>query len=115
MYSPFKLPMIVPPKEYSENEFGGYLLNDIDYVDGMITKKMGQEGRSSIDKSNIIFDSINGMMKVAFKINSNLLDYLTEYNDIHHLLVLEETEKFINININKDLENLKGVQKREFQ
>jgi hypothetical protein len=57
-----------------------------DYADSMITKKMGQKGISSIEKSNIIYDSINGMMKVAFKINSDLLDYLTEYNDIHHLL-----------------------------
>lgn len=112
MYSPFKLPMIVPPKKYSANESGGYLLNDVDYVEGMITKKMGQKGISSIEKSNIIYDSINGMMKVAFKINRDLLDYLTEYNDIHQLLILEGTEKYTN---NKDLANLKGVQKREFQ
>jgi hypothetical protein len=36
---PMKLPMVVPPKDYTKTEYGGYILNNVEYCSGIFTKK----------------------------------------------------------------------------
>jgi hypothetical protein len=37
--APVKLPMIVIPKKYDNNKLGGYLLNDVEFIDDFIVNK----------------------------------------------------------------------------
>jgi DNA-directed RNA polymerase len=95
--APLKLPMIIEPKSYDKDKLGGYLLNDVEYDDGIITKKIGLKEYSRILDNNIIYCSVNGMMKTAFKINKNLLNYLIDYNHEHKLLTMNEDSIYKNI------------------
>lgn len=97
--APLKLPMIVEPKAYDIDILGGYLLNDEEYADSMVTAKTGMKQSSTILSDNIIYYSVNNMMKTAFKINKNLLTYLIKFNREHNLLVLEGDNIYKNINI----------------
>lgn len=84
---PINLPMIVPPKDYSKKDLGGFLLNNVEYEQYLITPKPGYDIPSIIEDENIIYKVVNGMMKTPFKINKDLLNYLLENNHIHKLLI----------------------------
>ena len=66
---PLKLPMIVKPKKYDEDNLGGYLLNDVKYKDDLIVHKNFIKNKSFISKNNIIYNMVNKISGVAFKIN----------------------------------------------
>lgn len=87
VYIPLTLPMIVKPKDYSENQLGGYFLNDVDYTDRLISTKFGYKSSSKIDSKGLLYSVVNKLMKTAFKINEDLLDYLIRYNHVHKLLI----------------------------
>lgn len=112
--APLKLPMIVEPKPYSIDELGGYLLNDNEYDEHIITKKIGMKQASNILENNIIFYSVNNMMKTAFKINIELLKYLIDHNDEHKLLILEGDNIYKNLN-DTDLNNMDPKEKKLYQ
>jgi len=84
---PLDLPMIVKPKDCNEETSGGYLLNDIEYSEPLINKKIFYNLPSEIGKKNKIFFSLNKMMSTAYKINKDLLDYLVNNNEFHKLLI----------------------------
>lgn len=76
---PFNLPMIVEPKNYinlKRLSDGGYLLNNKEIIQPLFTENLLQTEKSSILKDNKILESINGIMKTPFKINTQLLDYI---------------------------------------
>jgi hypothetical protein len=127
---PHKIPMIVKPKEYKGNDnsqLGGYLLNDIEYTDSIILPNYELKHQSSILKNNIIYNSVNSLSSVEFKINVEVLDFIlniennkkyqfyTEYDDIHpltHKTKLTKTELKLleSFNSRKDLEqNIIGL------
>jgi hypothetical protein len=112
--APFKLPMIVEPKPYNNDELGGYLLNDNEYEENIITKKIGMKESSKILSNNIIYDSVNNMMKTAFKINIELLNYLISYNDDHKLLILEGDIIYKNLS-DTDLNKMDPKEKKLYQ
>jgi DNA-directed RNA polymerase len=84
---PFDLPMIVKPKDCGDKTSGGYLLNDIEYHEPLINKKIFYDKPSEIEVDNKIYFSLNKMMGTAYKVNKELLDYLTNFNHIHKLLI----------------------------
>ena len=78
---PLKLPMIVKPNKYDKNNIGGYLLNDINYCDDLIINKAAYGSNSIIQDNNIIYNMINNVSCVAYKINIDLLNYIIDNPD----------------------------------
>jgi DNA-directed RNA polymerase len=95
---PKKLPMIVPPKPYSKQKLGGYLLNDELTTNPLIKNHFLNKERTKIKNYNVIFDVVNRLSSIGYKINKDVLyfvlnhsnDYLKEemvdINYIHPLL-----------------------------
>ncbi|XP_015791535.1 DNA-directed RNA polymerase, mitochondrial [Tetranychus urticae] len=74
------LPMLVPPTPWVSIQNGGYLLSESDFI-----RPVGSDEDSSISldlasRHNIlpIFDSLNALSMVAWKINTKILDILIE-------------------------------------
>jgi DNA-directed RNA polymerase len=90
---PNKIPMIVQPKPYSWDEgtdivtLGGYLLNDIEYTDDIISHNWRLANKSSISKENVIYDTVNYTSSVAFKINTKVYDFIKKYHKKYNLII----------------------------
>lgn len=106
---PINVPMIVPPKKYSKEALGGYYLNDVEYDETLISRKRNFGIPSEIEDNNVIYNSINNMMRTPFKVNKDLLNYLLEYNYKHKLLISSDQKH--------KLENIKRtkIQEKEYQ
>jgi DNA-directed RNA polymerase len=74
---PTKLPMIVSPKPYSKNIQGGYLLNNDQFSEDLFIEKKGYGVKSQLSDNTYIYDMINKINNTPFKINTVLLDYIT--------------------------------------
>ena len=93
---PKKLPMIVKPKIYSrtikngtyEEELGGYLLNGERYTDPLMIDQLNFEKSTLIKNKNIIYDLINNINSLGFKINTNVLNFI-ESSDLNIDLTLD--------------------------
>ena len=83
---PTKLPMIVPPKPYSKNVLGGYLLNNEKFSEPLFIEKKGYGINSELSDNNKIYDMINQINSTPFKINTVLLDYIMNNWERHNLL-----------------------------
>jgi DNA-dependent RNA polymerase len=70
---PSSLPMICKPKEWSDDNYGGYLTNNI-VKDGIVTGSI-YHGHQTKYKENL-YKAINYMSSIKFRINLNLLNYL---------------------------------------
>jgi DNA-directed RNA polymerase len=93
---PLKLPMIVKPKHYSKGKLGGYLLNDVRYKENLIIHKNIIKDSSYVKDDNIIYNMVNNISNVPYKINTDLLDYLI--TDKHGLLIdSNNPSKYVNI------------------
>lgn len=80
---PYKLPMLVKPKPYyisNDNQnierVGGYLLNDSKSYNELIISKWNLETQSTICENNIIYDSVNKLASVGYKINKDVLNFV---------------------------------------
>ncbi len=74
---PSKLPMIVKPKEYSDKELGGYLLNNEKYIENIFIEKKAYGVSSELKRSNQVYSMVNNISKTAFKVNKDLLSFIT--------------------------------------
>jgi DNA-directed RNA polymerase len=74
---PLKLPMIVKPREYSQNKLGGYLLNDEMYTDSIFITKYSTREKSIITKDSM-YECINNINSVGYKINKEVLNFLVK-------------------------------------
>lgn len=91
--TPINLPMIVPPKDYTNNALGGYILNDDTYKLDIMTNKHNHRYISTIsDNSTKLFYLVNNTSKVPFKVNKELLAILN--TDLGTKLLLDN--KIIN-------------------
>ena len=95
--TPINLPMIVPPKDYTNNTLGGYILNDDTYKLDIMTNKLTHKYVSTIsDDNKKLFYIVNNTSKVNFKVNTELLDILKNDLGTKILLqnnIIEEIEK----------------------
>jgi DNA-directed RNA polymerase len=87
---PFDLPMIVKPKSCSQNNGGGYWLNNVDYYEPLINDKLAYGIPSKVSSDSYLFSTINSMMSVPYRVNKELLNYLIKFNHIHKLLFNSE-------------------------
>lgn len=93
---PLKLPMIVKPKPYNNNVLGGYLLNYINYREQLIIPKNIIKDKSFVKEDNLIYNMINNISCIPYKINKELLDFiLTSKHDL--LIYPNEPSKYENI------------------
>ena len=73
--------MIVPPKEYSINQLGGFLLKDVWFNDNLIIDKSSYRDFSVIEVNNVIFNRVNHLSKTPYKINTEVLDFILSYGE----------------------------------
>lgn len=91
---PAKLPMVCPPKPYTKDKLGGYLLNDDKFSENLLVDKKAY-GKSSELAGDKIYCMVNNFSKTPFKINKTLLDYINNEGLKHNLLMDSEvTHKF---------------------
>lgn len=83
---PAKIPMIVKPNEYkrvvyddgkTREELGGYLLNGEYYSNELIIKNWRSKVNSKIQDVNVIYRTINNMASVGYKINKDVLEFIS--------------------------------------
>ena len=88
---PSKLPMIVKPKLYIDRGgnlvSGGYLNNEITYVEDVFIDKPLYERPTKLTQPNLITRLVNGLSQVPYKINSDVLDYIRKYSSKHSLII----------------------------
>lgn len=108
--------MLVPPKRYGivkndKLELGGYLLNDIKYIEPLIIDKHNLVHKSEILKKNIIFDMVNNLSTVAFTINEKVLEFILKNYKKYDLIIDPEfihplsTKDKLNLREKKELES----------
>jgi hypothetical protein len=112
LHYPDKLPMIVKPKNYKKvgdkEILGGYLLNGELYEDAIIIKNSRLRSNSIISDNNIIYETINNMSSVGYKINKDVLNFIYLYNDKFNLTLINSKHPLENNVIRK-----KKLYKRE--
>jgi hypothetical protein len=93
-----KIPMIVKPKKYSMNwdtgkeVLGGYLLNDKEFVNNLIISNPELKDQSKILRDNSIFDMVNKISSVGYKINIQVLDFILD-NSLDFDIILDPNFK----------------------
>ena len=110
-----KIPMIIPPKPYlrvkNRSILGGYLLNDKEYVNPIIIKNHELREQSYINDENIIFDTVNNLSSVGYKINIPVLEYILEKGQEYNLIIDPEFQHPLEIKKNNK-EKLSFLEKK---
>jgi hypothetical protein len=86
---PSRIPMIVKPKPYNRKEIngkvketlGGYLLNDELISDKIIISNWELRDPSLIKEPNVVYELVNNVNSVGFKVNTELLDFINLYGN----------------------------------
>lgn len=74
----FKLPMLCPPVKWDENQEGGYLLNNQYKFDSLIHQSVNNVTPTIIEENNEIYNQINYMSSIPFKINKKILKLILD-------------------------------------
>lgn len=97
---PSKLPMVCEPKDYEYKDdlipkkFGGYLLNNIYYTNGIFKEKVGYDKETLLKNENLVVSLVNGLSKTPYKINTETLDFIYTYG-LEKKVLIDENEKGI--------------------
>lgn len=110
--SPVSLPMLCPPNKWSDTEYGGFLENNQN-KNSIITGSINHS--HNIEHKESLYNSINKINSVKFKINTNLLNYLENEGNYlleHYFKTLKNKTKIsqsiITLKIAKSFSNLKN-------
>ena len=93
-FLPLRIPMIVKPKLYSreiingvvKERLGGYLINDEKVTDSMIIPNWELKISSIIKDVNVVYNLVNNLNSVGFKINKDMLDFINLHGDKFDIL-----------------------------
>jgi len=77
---PTNLPMICQPNKWSDTEYGGYLNNKIEKNN--LIKGIGINNDHRIYNLNKLYDAINYLNSIKFKVNKEVLDYIFKIQEI---------------------------------
>ena len=89
---PDNLPMIVKPKKWGEyNQLGGFLLNGVSHIQDLIIKKPILKLKSEFSENNIIFNLINHLNSVKYKINNDVLNFILSNNNKFNFYTEDKT------------------------
>mgnify|MGYP001557258807 CR=1 FL=1 len=95
--------MICPPNDWSPSIDGGYLLNEKNHNDDLIHQSTDNVIHTLIENNNIIYNQINYMIKVPFRVNKKVLDYINkfgiEYDLYNHEFIDPESDKFKELSV----------------
>ena len=97
LIQPSSLPMVCAPLPWSDTSYGGYLTNVIDKID--ITTGSVDHHNHKIDNKQCLFDAINQLNSIRFRINKDLLNFIT--NEGSYLLDSEDNQQEIILTIAK--------------
>jgi DNA-directed RNA polymerase len=85
---PNNLPMIIKPNRCYKminkkgnicEHLGGYLLNGEKYYKEVIIRKSGLKHQTKILDENLVYESVNGLNSVGYKINKQVLNFIRLY------------------------------------
>lgn len=120
--TPFRLPSIVTPKPYiclsdGKVRLGGYLLNDVEYADPLILKNPVLAKESIIHEKNRIYDVINKLNSVGYKINTEVLNFINTNSNYYKETLLNENPLYKKSKLTKTEKNMlqRHVSKLELQ
>lgn len=120
--TPFRLPSIVTPKPYiclsdGKVRLGGYLLNDVEYADPLILKNPVLDKESIIHEKNRIYDVINKLNSVGYKINTEVLNFINTNSNYYKETLLSENPLYKKSKLTKTEKNMlqRHVSKLELQ
>lgn len=120
---PVKIPMIYPPKKYldsnSSKKLGGFLLNDILYIEPLIIDNPLLAEKTQLTKDNLVYKMIDNISSVKFQINQEVLDFINKYYNKYDLIIdpdfkhpLESKAK-LTLSERKELESFKSKKNLE--
>ena len=100
MHLPLKIPMIVKPKPYYRDiinnkiveRLGGYLLNDIKTTNHLLIDKWNLKECSKIQDENVVYDLVNNMSGIGYKINRDVLNFIYVYGVKYGLIIDKSIE-----------------------
>ena len=94
IHLPFRIPMIIKPKPFYretingvvKERLGGYLLNDVKTSDSLIIYKWDLKEQSQIKNNNKVYDLVNNINSVGYKINTDVLNFIYKYGVEYDLI-----------------------------
>jgi hypothetical protein len=82
---------LVEGGEYQSNDekiqLGGYLLNGIEYTDKIISSNWELSTENKFLPNNSVFDMVNFVNSVQFKINENVLNFILANNNLYNFFI----------------------------
>lgn len=103
MHLPVRILMIVKPKYYTQEtvdgqvieKLGGYLLNNVKTSNTLIIDKWNLKKSSEIENDNIVYNLVNNISSVGYKINKDVLNFINIYGIDYGLFDDKKIKKII--------------------
>ena len=90
-----RLPIIVKPNNYTrvvnengvKERLGSYLLNDSKFLEPLMIPKWNFAKPTLIQDDNLVYDLVNNINSVAFKINTDVFNFISVYGTRYDLVI----------------------------
>jgi hypothetical protein len=93
-------------------ELGGYLLNGIEYTDKIISSNWELSTENKFLLNNSVFDMVNCVNSVQFKINKNVLEFILANNNLYNFFI--DSNYIHPLTLKSKLTKAEGLELEEF-